>query len=105
MNTEGPYNMKQYRITSVDILPKEHDDCHLAPDDPIYDLMPSAIMGGLGATEALARYDNLLKPAVVGNTKGQIQREQDIKPGTDEWFRLWFSRPAMTGRAPGEIDK
>lgn len=31
---------------------------------------------------------------------GQIQRERDIKPGTDEWFRLWFARPKLTGEKP-----
>lgn len=31
---------------------------------------------------------------------GQIQREQNIKPGTDEWFKLWFARPQLTGEQP-----
>ena len=22
----------------------------------------------------------------------QIEREKNIKPGTDEWFRLWFGK-------------
>lgn len=31
---------------------------------------------------------------------GQIQRERNIQPGTDEWFRLWFSKPKLTGETP-----
>jgi hypothetical protein len=31
---------------------------------------------------------------------GQIQRDRDIRPGTDEWFRLWFSKPGLTGETP-----
>lgn len=31
---------------------------------------------------------------------GQIQRERNIQPGTDEWFRLWFSLPKLTGETP-----
>lgn len=31
---------------------------------------------------------------------GQIQRERNIQPGTDEWFRLWFSKPKLTGEKP-----
>lgn len=31
---------------------------------------------------------------------GQIQRERNIRPGTDEWFRLWFSKPKLTGETP-----
>lgn len=35
-----------------------------------------------------------------GSNLGQIQRERDIKPGSDEWFRLWFSKPTLTGETP-----
>lgn len=31
---------------------------------------------------------------------GQIQREQNIRPGTDEWFKLWFAKPHLTGEKP-----
>jgi hypothetical protein len=31
---------------------------------------------------------------------GQVQRERNIQPGTDEWFRLWFSKPKLTGETP-----
>jgi hypothetical protein len=54
--------------------------------------MPATAMGGLGSMEALSKYNSLLTPAVVGSNKGQIQREQGIKPGTDEWFKLWFGK-------------
>ena len=32
--------------------------------------------------------------------RGQIMRERNIKPGTDEWFKLWFSKPKLTGEKP-----
>ena len=35
-----------------------------------------------------------------GTNLGQIQREKNIQPGTDEWFRLWFSKPKLTGETP-----
>ena len=38
--------------------------------------------------------------SIVGSDKGKIQRERGIKPGTDEWFRLWFARPHLTGENP-----
>lgn len=31
---------------------------------------------------------------------GQIQREKNIRPGTPEWFQLWFSLPLLTGEQP-----
>jgi len=36
----------------------------------------------------------------TGTNFGQIQRERNIRPGTDEWFRLWFSKPKLTGETP-----
>jgi len=27
-----------------------------------------------------------------GSEKARIMIEQDIKPGTEAWFKLWFSR-------------
>jgi hypothetical protein len=84
--------MKQYRITVNDVPQESGDDAYLAPEDPIHELKAAAIMGGLGAAERLADYRATLKQPVLGSNKGQIQREQGIKPGTDEWFKLWFGR-------------
>ena len=38
--------------------------------------------------------------SVTGNEKGEIMKKNDIKPGTPEWFRLWFSKPYLTGETP-----
>ena len=84
--------MKQYRITVNDIPQSSDDDCYLAPEDPIHKLKAAAIMGGLGGQERLAAYNSTLRQPVVGSNKGQIQREQGIKPGTDAWFKLWFGK-------------
>jgi len=27
----------------------------------------------------------------------RIERERGIRPGTKEWFRLWFAKPTLTG--------
>lgn len=35
--------------------------------------------------------------SITGSEKARIQREQNIQPGTDAWFRLWFSLPHLTG--------
>jgi hypothetical protein len=32
--------------------------------------------------------------------KSDYQTANDIKPGTPEWFKLWFSKPYMTGEKP-----
>lgn len=82
--------MKQFKITTADINPSSDDDCYLAPDDPIHALMPASQMGGLGSTTALSQYNSLQRPIIVGSTKGQEAREQNIEPGTQQWFKHWF---------------
>jgi hypothetical protein len=82
--------MKQYKITTDNILKSSDNDCYLAPDDPIHSLKATSIMGGLGGNARLAEYNATLRPSIVSSNKGQIQRENNIKPGTDEWFKLWF---------------
>jgi hypothetical protein len=36
----------------------------------------------------------------AGTEKGEYQRTHNIEPGTSEWFKLWFSRPTLTGEDP-----
>lgn len=33
----------------------------------------------------------------IGTDKGEYMRKHNIRPGTDEWFKLWFARPTLTG--------
>ena len=33
----------------------------------------------------------------IGTNKGEYMRKHNIRPGTDEWFKLWFSKPYLTG--------
>jgi hypothetical protein len=32
--------------------------------------------------------------------KADYQKKHNIEPGTPEWFKLWFSKPYMTGEKP-----
>ena len=39
----------------------------------------------------------------ISNTaaeKAKIMKKRKIKPGTPEWFKLWFSRPYLTKEKP-----
>lgn len=38
--------------------------------------------------------------SVTGNEKAQLMKKNNIKPGTPEWFQLWFSRPYLTNEPP-----
>lgn len=88
--------MRQFRITTANFLTPSDDDCVLSPEDPIHDLKKVSMLGGMGSADALAKYNSLANP-VVGSDKGKIAREQNIQPGTQEWFKHWFSKPNLTG--------
>ena len=93
--------MKQYKITSEHIQPDSSDDCQLDPNDPIHELKVVQYLAGLGGEQRLAEYRNSLKQGsnitVTAAENARIMREQNIKPGTPEWFKLWFSLPYFTG--------
>lgn len=38
--------------------------------------------------------------SVTGTEKAKIMREYKIEPGTEAWFKLWFSKPYLTGERP-----
>ena len=38
--------------------------------------------------------------SVTGTEKAQLMREHNIKPGTEAWFKLWFSKPYLTNESP-----
>ncbi len=38
--------------------------------------------------------------SITGNVKGELMKKHNIKPGTPEWFQLWFSLPKFTGEQP-----
>ena len=84
--------MRQIRITTADLCPPSDDDCYLAPDDPVHEFKKVSMMGGLGSEHALANYMNSQIPLIAGSDKGRIAREQNIQPGTEEWFKHWFGR-------------
>jgi hypothetical protein len=94
--------MKQYKITSQDLNQTSNEDCYLAPDDPIHEMKALAGLGGLGGNARLHEYrasqgSNI---SVTGDAKGELMKKHNIKPGTPEWFKLWFSLPYMTGEKP-----
>jgi len=96
--------MKQYRITTEHLPQDSDEDAYLSPDDPIHELKVVQYLAGLGSEARLQEYRAAQEQhnreinkgsniSLTGSEKRQIEREQNIKPGTPEWFKLWFSRP------------
>jgi hypothetical protein len=94
--------MKQYRITTEHLNQSSDGDCYLAPDDPIHELKVIQHLAGLGSDARLheLRVNQGSNISVTGMEKGELMRKHNIKPGTPEWFKLWFSLPYMTGEKP-----
>lgn len=85
--------MRQIKITSDDLVLPSENDCYLSPDDPIQQLREAGPFALAFGTEAALQYHaSFQKTPIVGSTKGQEQREQGIEPGTDAWFKHWFSK-------------
>lgn len=38
--------------------------------------------------------------SMSGSEKRKYEREHNIKPGTEAWFRLWFAKTAISGELP-----
>ena len=100
--------MKQYRVTSENSKNLDSsDDCYLDPNDPIHEIKVLQYMAGLGSRARLqeykskqANYGDGSNISITGNEKGELMKKHNIKPGTPEWFKLWFSLPYMTGEKP-----
>ena len=86
--------MRQYRFTSKDMVPEQQvPDAHLAEDD----LRELQRLAGVEPRVETMAGINISK---TGMEKQRLEREHNIKPGTPEFFRLWFSRPYLTGEKP-----
>ena len=35
--------------------------------------------------------------STTATEKSQLMKQHNIQPGTPEWFKLWFSKPYLTG--------
>jgi hypothetical protein len=59
-------------------------------------------LAGIGNRAVMQEYKGFAGSniSVTGNEKGELMKRHDIRPGTEEWFRLWFSKPYLTGERP-----
>ena len=66
------------------------------------DIQQLKLLAGIGNPAVMQEYKGFAGSniSVTGNEKGELMKKHDIRPGTDEWFKLWFSRPYLTGEQP-----
>ena len=94
--------MKQYRFSVEDFVPtgeQGHEDAVLDPMDPIHEMKKLA---GIGNRAVMQEYKGFAGSniSVTGNEKGELMKKHDIRPGTEAWFKLWFSKPYLTSEKP-----
>ena len=103
--------MKQFYITTEHLNQDSPDDAYLAPDDPIHELKAIQYLAGLGAEQRLQEYRakndahnrEINKGSNISLTaaeKVQLMKDNNIKPGSPEYIKLWFSKPYLTGEKP-----
>lgn len=86
--------MKQYRITTENLNTDSNDDCVLDPNDPVNELKRLQHLAGLGYQRYVPEGSNI---STTGMENQRLEKKHNIKPGTPEWFQLWFSKPYLTG--------
>ena len=66
------------------------------------DLQQLKVLAGINTRPLFTTYQGYpgSNISVTGNEKGELMKTHNIRPGTEEWFRLWFSKPYLTGETP-----
>lgn len=86
--------MRQIKFNSDDFVPKEQaTDAYMSDSD----LRELQRLAGVEPKIETMPGINISKS---GMEKQKLEREYNIKPGTPEWFKLWFSLPYLTGEKP-----
>jgi len=66
------------------------------------DIEQLRVLAGIGNRAVMQEYKGFAGSniSVTGNEKGELMKQHNIRPGTEEWFKLWFSLPYLTGELP-----
>jgi hypothetical protein len=66
------------------------------------DIEQLRVLAGIGNRAVMQEYRGFAGSniSVTGNEKGELMKQHNIRPGTEEWFKLWFSLPYLTGERP-----
>jgi hypothetical protein len=54
-------------------------------------------LAGVNEFKGYTEYKIDENPSITATALKQKERDMGIKPGDQEWFKLWFSKPFMTG--------
>jgi len=54
-------------------------------------------LAGVNEFKGYTEYKVDENPSITATAIKQKERDMGVKPGDEEWFKLWFSKPYMTG--------
>jgi len=54
-------------------------------------------LAGINEFKGYAPYEGS-NISVTGTEKRKIEKEKNLRPGDEDWFKLWFSRPYWKGQ-------
>ena len=95
------------KLTSGDFYKTEDliEDAVMDADDLASIKRLAGIEGNAGRLAEYKGYDTPTRiegsnPSITAMEKIAHQNEHNVQPGSPEWFRLWFSKPYLTGEKP-----
>jgi len=54
-------------------------------------------LAGVNEFKGYTEYKVDENPSITASEIRKKEKEMGVKPGDQEWFKLWFSKPRMTG--------
>jgi hypothetical protein len=57
-------------------------------------------LAGINEFKGLTPYQDGSNISITGTEKRELEKKHQIQPGTAAWFKLWFSKPYLTGEKP-----
>lgn len=104
-------NNQHIKLTSADFVPPAEDilipEAVLDVNDPILDMKQLAGItsnNNIGKLQEYNGYGSVKTEgsnmSITANEKINYQQDNNVQPGSPEWFRLWFSKPYLTGERP-----
>lgn len=55
-------------------------------------------LAGINEFQGYTEYKIDENPSITATALKQKERDMGVKPGDKDWFKLWFSKPYMTGQ-------
>lgn len=87
--------MRQYKFAAGDFAPSGSD--HTIPDAVMdaADLAEIQTLAGIPVAKPVVTETMNISHTAMARVK--YMKDNNIKPGTEDWFKLWFSLPYLTG--------